>query len=491
MHPNKYLDNLLVDEKATLKKIINVVNENALGACFITSNNKFKAVVTDGDIRNLILHKYSLNKNILKFLKYKKSFTLSYLSSNLNILKKLSKNIKIIPLIDKKTKKIIDYATINKVKKISIYDQKFGGNELKYVSNCLKTGWISSVGNYISLFEKKFSTIFKNKFSLTVSSGTTGLQLALKAIGIKEGDEVIVPNLTFAATANSVIHAGAIPVFADIDKNSYNISPKSIEFKITSKTKAIICVHLYGQPCDMVQIKKIAKKNKLYLVEDCAEALGSKYKRKFISSFGDVSVFSFFGNKTLTTGEGGMLVTSKKEIFLKAKSLRDHGMDTKKKYWHNEVGFNFRMTNLQAAVGLAQLEKIDKIINKKIKIAKIYKKEIEKINKNIDNKIILPASLAGCYNTFWLYNIRIKNFSETDRDKLILRLQEVGVESRNFFYPMSRMKIYKKYLKKFETFPNSDEVYQNGICLPSSPYLKYNEIAYIVRELQKKIAKAP
>ena len=296
----------------------------------------------------------------------KKSITASYLSSNLDILKKLSDKIKIIPILDAK-KRILDFSTIEKVKKINIYETFLKGNETNYVMNCLRTNWISSTGKYVTLFEKKFSQLFKTKYSLSLSSGTSGLHLAMKTLNIGIGDEVIVPNVTFAATVNSIINSGAKPVFVDIEKTTYNLNPNKILKKITKKTKAIICVHLYGQPCEMDQISKIAKK-RLYLVEDCAEALGSKYNGKFVSYFGDISVFSFFGNKTITTGEGGMLVTNKKDLFNKAKSLRDHGMDEKKKYWHNDVGFNYRMTNMQAAIGLAQLENVNDIIKEKFRL---------------------------------------------------------------------------------------------------------------------------
>ena len=416
MKDNNNLKKLVVDENISLKKIMSAINQNSYGACFITSNSKFKAVITDGDIRKIILKKHSLNQNISKFIKNKKSVVLNYLSTDLEILKKLSNNIKIIPLIND-DRIIVDFSTIEKVKKINIYDTNLKGNELNYVVNCLKTGWISSVGKYVLLFEEKFSKLFKSKYSLSVTSGSTGLHLALKTLGIGHDDEVIMPNLTFAATINAIINVGAKPVLVDVDKNTYNINPNLIKKKISPKTKAVMCVHLYGQPCEMNSILEITRKNKLYLIEDCAEALGSKYKNKFVSSFGDISVFSFFGNKTVTTGEGGMLVTNNKVFFQKAKLLRNHGMDQNKKYWHNVIGFNYRMTNLQAAVGLAQLENIDKIICKKKQIAKKYEQEIKKLPNNIKKIIYMPAKKKIFLNTFWLYNIRIKSLTEKKRNK--------------------------------------------------------------------------
>ena len=482
MEKKNNIKNLLVDEKSSLRKIISVINSNRFGACFVTSKSKFKAVITDGDIRRLILRNHKLNKNICSFVNRKKSITASYLSSNLDILKKLSDKIKIIPILDAK-KRILDFSTIEKVKKINIYETFLKGNETNYVMNCLRTNWISSTGKYVTLFEKKFSQLFKTKYSLSLSSGTSGLHLAMKTLNIGIGDEVIVPNVTFAATVNSIINSGAKPVFVDIEKTTYNLNPNKILKKITKKTKAIICVHLYGQPCEMDQISKIAKKKRLYLVEDCAEALGSKYNGKFVSYFGDISVFSFFGNKTITTGEGGMLVTNKKDLFNKAKSLRDHGMDEKKKYWHNDVGFNYRMTNMQAAIGLAQLENVNDIIKRKIQIALKYEKEIDKLNPQIREKIILPYKSKIFLNTFWLYNIRIKDLNETKRDELIKRLRASGIECRNFFYPFSRMKIYKKYIKNENDLKISSEISDSGICLPSFPGLKFGEIEFIIKKL--------
>jgi perosamine synthetase len=483
------ISNLLIDQDKNISNAIRLINKNGEGACFVLSKSKFKAVITDGDIRSLILKKTPLDTPLFKVFKNKKSFALDYKVKDLTILKKLSKKIKIIPLIDKKTKKVIDYATLDRVNKIKIYDQQFCGNELKYITESVKSGWISSAGKYVNLFEENFGKFINSKYCLATCNGTAGLQLALKAAGIQPNDEIIVPNISFVATINSVINIGAKPVIVDVCEDSYNISIKSILNSITKKTKAIIIVHLYGQPCDLDKIKKICKKNDLLLIQDCAEAIGSKYKNKNISEFGDISVFSFFGNKTITTGEGGMLVTNKRSYFQLANSLRDHGMSKSRKYWHDQIGYNFRMTNIQAAIGLAQLENAKKIIKKKIFIAKLYKKYLKKIQTNLKTKIIIPLEKKNFTNTFWLYNIRILGINEIQRDKLIENLKTYSIEIRNFFYPFSKMPIYKKFLRKIINLKISEKIYKNGICLPSSPFLKETQIKYIVDSLKTELKK--
>ncbi|NQV08592.1 DegT/DnrJ/EryC1/StrS family aminotransferase, partial [Candidatus Woesearchaeota archaeon] len=255
---------------------------------------------------------------------------------------------------------------------IPVAEPVLEGNELKYVTECVKTGWISSAGKFVKKFEEKFSKYCDCKYGVAVSNGTTALHLALVALGIKKGDEVIVPNFTFVATANAVVYVGGVPVFVDADKETWNIDVDKIEEKITSKTKAIIPVNIYGHPCDMNKIMDIAKKHNLYVIEDCAESHGAEYNGEKTGSFGDISCFSFYGNKIITTGEGGMCVTNNKELAEKMSMLKDHGMKPERRYWHETIGFNYRMTNIQAAIGLAQLENINKFIETKRENTIIY-----------------------------------------------------------------------------------------------------------------------
>ena len=262
--------------------------------------------------------------------------------------------------------------------KIPIAEPDIGQEEIRNVTEAVKSGWISSKGQFIKDLEEQFARYFNVNFGASTSNGTSALHLALDALGIKMGDEVIVPTLTFIASANVVKYTGARPVFVDSHPDYWCIDPEKIEEKITDRTKAIMPVHLYGHPCDMDPIVRIAKKHDLFIVEDCAEAHGAEYRGKKVGSFGIISCFSFYGNKIITTGEGGMCLTNDKELAEKIRILRDHGMSPEKRYWHDVVGFNYRMTNLQAAIGVAQLAKLDKFIEKKRKIARNLQRIIEK-----------------------------------------------------------------------------------------------------------------
>ena len=467
------MKNILINKSLTLKSAMALINKNKLGLCIVVnSENKLFGILSDGDIRRASLKKrIHLATKIEKICNRKIKF-LTINSSNSKIQKSLNYKTKIIPLVDK-DKRVIDFASYQKYRNIPISEPFLFGEEFQNVKKCLDSNWISSKGMFVTQFEKQFSK-FLHRPSISVSSGTTGLELALKVLNLKKNSEVILPVLTFAATANSIINSNLKPVFVDINKENLTINVAEIEKKITKKTKAMIVVHLYGHPCDMIRIKKICKKYKIFLIEDAAEAIGSKLDNKKIGTFSDVSVFSFFGNKTITTGEGGMVSFSSKKYLAKAKMLRDHGMSTRKRYWHELVGSNYRLTNLQAAIGCAQLKKLEKIVNKKIKIAYSY----EKFFKNSE-VIKLIKNKKSIKNSFWLYPIYIKNLNSYQKRNHFLKLMlQKGVEGRCLFYPLSEMKIYKKYTKG-ESYPNATEVSKNGIVLPTSYRLTNSDIARI------------
>ena len=345
--------------------------------------------------------------------------------------------------------------------------------EIEYVMQAVKSGWVSSLGEFINKFEDAFAEYIGTKYALTVSNGTVGLHLALVSLGIKEGDEVIVPDLTFIATANAVKYTGATPVFADIDKDTWCISPDDIRKKVTSKTKAIIPVHLYGHPADMDPILQIAKEYELYVIEDCAEAHGAEYKGKKVGSIGHCGVFSFYGNKIITTGEGGMITTNDEKIYEKAKYLRDHAMSKEKRYWHTEIGYNYRMTNIQAALGLAQLERINEIIQKKREIFRWYQECLKDLKG-----VKLNPEKEWAKNVYWMVCLVNENFDEEKRDEFMKKLKEKGIDTRPFFYPCSMMPMYKK-----DEFVNciAYEIYQKGINLPSGYNLKEEDVKWIAK----------
>ncbi len=359
--------------------------------------------------------------------------------------------------------------------KIPVAEPDLGKEELENIVQAVRSGWISSKGQFISEFENEFSKYFGINYGISTSNGTTALHLALEALGIKAGDEVIVPTLTFIACANVVKYCGAKPVFVDSHPDYWCIDPAKIEEKITNKTKAIMPVHLYGHPCDMDPILEIAKKHGLYVVEDCAEAHGAEYKGKKVGSFGTISCFSFYGNKIITTGEGGMCLTNDEVLAEKMRILRDHGMSLQKRYWHEVIGFNYRMTNLQAAIGVAQLSKIDKFIEQKRKNAKTYNEFL----KNIDG-IVLPPEMSWAKNVYWMYSILVKDNFGLDRDHLLEKLAQSGIDNRPFFYPLHTMPPYKENTP----YPIAEELSAKGLNLPSSVKLSENDLRKIASVLR-------
>jgi perosamine synthetase len=362
------------------------------------------------------------------------------------------------------------------IHKIPVAEPDIGDEELKKVIEAVKSGWVSSKGPFIDEFEEKFSSYIGVEHGIAVSNGTGAIHLALTALEVKHKDEVIVPALTFASVANAVLYTGAKPVFVDSHIDYWCINPSKLEERITKKTKAIIPVHLYGHPCDMDSIMKIAKNYDLYVIEDCAEAHGAEYKGRKVGTFGDIACFSFYGNKIITTGEGGMCLTNDEDLARKMRMLRDHGMDIKRRYWHDVVGFNYRMTNLQAALGVAQLEKIDNFIQRKRKIAKIYASFLENVQG-----IVLHPEMPWAKNVYWLYSILIDNKSYgISRDELIDKLAENGIETRRFFYTLHLMPPYKRYAVNCR-FPIAEKLSSSGINLPSSVKLTEEETSEVVR----------
>jgi perosamine synthetase len=345
------------------------------------------------------------------------------------------------------------------------------GREKEYVMDCIESSWISSNGKYIELFEKKFAEHIGAKHALTCSNGTVALHLALLALGVGPGDEVIVPTLTYVATANAVRYTGAIPVLADSEPDTWNIDPEKIEELITDRTKAIIPVPLYGHPCDMDAIMEIATRHGLYILEDAAEALGAKYKGRLCGSMAHISTFSFYGNKTITTGEGGMVVTNDDAIAKKVRLLKGQGMDADKRYWFPVVGYNYRMTNIEAAIGLAQIENIGKFLEKRRLIARWYDESLKDIPG-----ITLPAEKDYALHSYWMYTILIEDGFGKNRDEVIELFQKNGVETRPVFYPMHVMPVYKEDSDRLKC---AEEVASKGINLPTFYELTEEDVKFV------------
>ncbi len=358
----------------------------------------------------------------------------------------------------------------------------FGKEEKKNLLDCVESGWVSSRGKYIEKFEKLFADHCGTKYAVAVSNGTAALQLALMATGVQAGDEVIIPNLTFGATANVPMLMGIKPVLVDVDKNTWNIDVAEIEKNISKKTRAVIPVHLYGLPCEMDKIRKIAKKYNLKVIEDAAEAHGAVYKKRKAGNWSDIGCFSFFGNKIITTGEGGMCTTNSKALFEKMITVRNNGMGIGRKYWHDIVGCNFRMTNMQAALGVGQMTRVDKFIEKKKLIAGWYMEEIKK--QQVEG--YYQQEEKGATSSWWMFTLILPKIN--DLSELIKYLGERGIESRPIFFPLSIMPAFAK-LRKSKTLKNSLSLAGKGISLPMNLKLERNDIKEIVGALKLYLSK--
>ena len=356
---------------------------------------------------------------------------------------------------------------------IPISKPTIGPREKELVLDALDSGWVSSIGKYIDEFEEKFARYCGTEFALAVSNGTAGLHLALVALSLKAGDEVIVPDLTFVATANAVAYTGATPVLADIDSETLCLDPASVKALITPRTKAIIPVHLYGHPADMDPLTEIADAHGIAIIEDAAEAHGAEYKGRRVGGLGKCGVFSFYGNKVITTGEGGMLTTNDAEFYQRAKRLRDHAMSPKQRYFHEERGFNYRITNLQAALGVAQLQRIDDFLNRRTEIMGWYRQDIPATDRVRLNRVKNWAKSA-----FWMVCLEVDSFDATQRDAFMQALKARGIDSRPYFCTMSSMPMYRQ-----ASLPVSARKAEIGLNLPSYYELTRPEVQRIGAEV--------
>ena len=353
--------------------------------------------------------------------------------------------------------------------------------DINFVNKTLIKGWISSNGPEVIKFEKNFSKYVDRKYSVAVSNGTAALEIAVKALGIKKNDEVLIPNFTIISNALAVLRQYAKPVPIDCNLNDWNIIISDIEKKITNKTKAIIVTHIYSFPNDMDKILKICKRRKIFIIEDAAEVLGLNYKNKRCGSFGDISTFSFYANKQVTTGEGGMISVNSLQLYKKCCSLRNLCFGRSNRFDHDDLGWNYRMTNIQAALGLSQLKNIKYIVNKKMNIGRCYFQKL-KNNKNLQ---ILPPSNLFAKNIYWVVGIVIKK-KKIIASKLAKKLAKYGIQTRPFFWPMHEQTIFKKMnMFRNKKFPNSSYISRYGIYLPSYIKLKKKDIDYISSVISK------
>ena len=365
---------------------------------------------------------------------------------------------------------------------IPVNEPLLNGNEKKYLCECIDTGWISSEGPFVKDFEKKFSGTINRKYGIAVSSGTAALEVAAQAIGICEGDEVIMPTFTIISCAIAVTKLGAIPVLVDSNIYTWNMNVDEIEAKITATTKAIIMVHLYGLPAEVDKILELAKKYNLKIIEDAAEMHGQTYYGKPCGSFGDISIFSFYPNKHITTGEGGMVVTDNEELAERCRLIRNLCFRKDVRYIHDEISDNYRFTNLQAAVGLAQLERLDEFVIKKREMGKYYTKNL----KNIDGLILPIERTEYADNIYWVYGLVLQKDIQVDNKTVQKLLAEEGVASRTFFWCMHEQPVFqKKRLFQGETYSNAEYLARKGFYIPSGLAISRDQMDKVISGVQK------
>jgi perosamine synthetase len=464
---------MIVPDTASMRDALRVIDRNACGVGFVVdTDGRLQGVVTDGDVRRAILRDVPLEAKVVDFMTAN-PVSVDAGTAAEKIIGLMSGRIKYIPLTDKEGR-VVDFAAFSHAVHLPIASPVFRGNELRYVTECVLKNWISSQGRFVVEFEHAFAKFCGVKHGIAVSNGTVALHLALVMSDIGPGDEVIVPTLTFIATANAVRYTGATPVFVDSDQDTWGMNPSEVERKITSKTKAILPVHLYGQPVDMDPINDLAGRHNLVVIEDAAEAHGALYKGKKVGSLGDIGCFSFFANKVVTTGEGGMLVTNDDQLAERARILRDHGMSRTRKYWHEVVGYNYRLTNLQAAVGVAQMEQVEFLLEQRAKIGAYYDELL-----GGDDRIERPRQISWGRRVTWLYTVLLRQ--GTDRDRVITRLKETGIDSRPVFYPVHTMPPYACD----GAFPVAESLSRRGLSLPTHVSMGRGDVERIGEALRR------
>jgi perosamine synthetase len=465
------INDYLIRDNETLAAALRVIDRNALGLVFaVDADGRLNGTLDAARISSCLAAGGSLAANVGS------AMTAMAVDGPVNGAGHIA------PVLDA-SRRPVDIASPGRPKRIPVAEPILTGNEMKYVSECIATNWISSQGSFVRRFESEFAARLGVPHALAVSNGTVALHLALKAFDIGPGDEVIVPDLTFAATINAVLYAGATPVIVDVDPVTWNMCPEATAAAITPRTRALMPVHLYGQPADMDALMALARQHGLIVIEDAAEAAGAAHKGQPCGAIGHAGTFSFFSNKLITTGEGGMVVFRDDKAAAHARILRDHGMDPAKRYWHNEVGFNYRLTNLQAALGCAQLEQFDRFLARKLEIARAYRARLGRIEG-----LLLPAEVDGLLNSFWMFCLvaDMRKFG-LDRDALIARLAEAGIETRPLFYPLHAMPPYAAYTGNRD-FPHATRLSANGLSLPSAVTLADDQIDFICGVIERCLA---
>lgn len=455
------IQEILLPESASAYEALLKLDRTGNRFLFIVDNTgRLIGLLTDGDIRRGLLRGLDVRGGVTAFMP-REFVSLPVEATDREIGETLVGPISFLPLLDAQGRPV-DYASQQRHHRYPIAQPVLEGNEEAYITECVRTGWISSQGRFVGEFERKLGEFHGADAAVAVANGTVALQLALAALNIGPGDEVIVPTLTFAATASAVVHAGATPVFADVDAETWVVGIPQIEAVLTEHTRAIIPVHLYGYPCPMPEICNLARRHGIRVIEDAAEAFGATIGGRLVGSFGDAASFSFFGNKTITTGEGGALLFKDPAVRQRACTLRDHGMSPERRYWHLEPGYNYRMTNLQAAVGVAQMERIADILKRKQRILEFYTSEFSG-RPEFEFQRACVDGRPSC----WIYTLLLAADAGIGRDELATRLLRNGIETRPMFYPLHSMPAFSRYAGE-KCFPVAAGLAPRGLSFPSA-----------------------
>ena len=471
------LVDLVVEQSTSVRDALSPLDRSGLGFLMVVDGDGvLVGVLTDGDIRRAMLGGQGPDDAVAHAMRT--DFVgLPVDADTQEINRALSDRIAFVPLVDEAGRPV-DFAGHARHRRFPVAEPLLDGNEADYLLECVRTGWISSQGSFVTSFERAVAEFHDVPFAVSVSNGTAALHLALVSLGIGPGDEVVVPDFTFAATASAVLHAGATPVFVDVDPLTWTIDVNGVARATTDRTKAIIPVHIYGHPCDMDPLVAFARDRGLFIVEDNAEAFGARARGQLVGTFGDAACFSFYGNKTLTTGEGGMLLLRDEAIAERAARLRDHGMSPDRRYWHLEAGFNYRLTNLQAAVGVAQMERVQEILDRKRLLAERYETQLAGTPG-----IALPPRAPWSDPVCWLYTVRVEPELGLTRDELAERLLLNGIETRPVFEPLHRMPPFAPFAGG-GSFPVTDELAATGLTLPSAITLRSEDVDAIAASIE-------
>ena len=364
-------------------------------------------------------------------------------------------------------------------KQIPLSFPTIGRREMEYVVDCLESTWISSVGKYVERFEQAFAEVAGTKHAVTCSNGTAALHLALLALKLLPGDEVLVPALTFVACANSVVYCGGKPVFIDVDRDIWSIDATQVEDRITERTRGIIAVHLRGHPADMEAIMAIARRHGLFVIEDAAQAHGAQVRGRPVGSIGDIGTFSFFGNKMITTGEGGMITTDDDAVAKHIRLLKNQGMTRERRYWHPVVGYNYRLTNVQAAIGLAQVERLGELLVRHQEVAAWYREELSGVPG-----LGWQQQKAWARHAWWQFVAIVDDEFGADRDTIIEKLQDSGIDARRLYFPMHQLPIHEGRARDGE-YPVADYLAAHGVCLPTWSGLQRENVQYVCEQLRR------